>query len=437
MTTTIEFSIQEMFRLRPDIRNARVHSNKQVGQIAGSIDENGFVNPILVNPDGLIIAGHGRYRAAKQCGLTHVPTIIITGLTDAQERRLRLADNKIAQNAAWDMDLVKIELEAIDVAGLDLELSGFSMGEIDLLRAVKLEPEAASAAKPAVPITQLGDIWLCDDHRIGCGDVLDGVSIYALMAGERAHAAFLDPPYNVKNKGHAGGNGRIKHEEFAYASGDMDEQEFVAFLTNTLGALASVSRDGAIHFVCMDHHHVNELSHAGSTVYGKRLNIAVWVKSNAGMGSLYRSAHELVFIYRVGEESHRNNVELGRHGRNRTNVWEYASVNTFGSRSQDLEMHPTVKPTSLVADAIQDVTGRGEIVLDGFLGSGTTLIAATQTHRRAFGLEIDPGYVDVAVTRWMALTGREAILERTGESFSGMSARMTDQQVNALAGEGV
>ena len=437
MATTIEFGVQELFRLRPDIRNARVHSKKQVGQIAASIAENGFVNPILVNPDGLIIAGHGRYRAAKQCGLTHVPTITITGLTDAQERRLRLADNKIAQNAAWDMDLVKVELEAIDVAGLDLELSGFSIGEIDLLRAVKLEPEGASAAKPAVPATQLGDIWLCDDHRIGCGDVLDGVSIYALMAGERAHAAFLDPPYNVKNKGHAGGNGRIKHEEFAYASGDMDEREFTVFLTNTLGALASVSRDGAIHFICMDHHHVSELSHAGATVYGKRLNLAVWVKSNAGMGSLYRSAHELVFIYRVGEESHRNNVELGRHGRNRTNVWEYASVNTFGSRSQDLEMHPTVKPTSLVADAIQDVTARGEIVLDGFLGSGTTLIAATQTHRRAFGLEIDPGYVDVAVTRWMALTGREAVLERTGESFSAIGARMTEQQVDALVGEGV
>lgn len=243
------------------------------------------------------------------------------------------------------------------------------------------------------------------------------------MAGQYADAVFTDPPYNVRNDGHAGGNGRIKHREFAYAHGEMSEEQFTNFLRDTLGALAQASRDGAIHFVCMDHHHAGELLAAGGAVYGKRLNIAVWVKPNGGMGSFYRSRHELVFVYRVGNETYTNNVELGRHGRNRTNVWEYSSVNVFGGRSADLEMHPTVKPVAMVADAIKDVTARGDIVLDGFLGSGTTLLAATQAGRRAFGMEIDPAYVDLAVQRWTALSGEDVVLEATGESFDEVTRR--------------
>jgi DNA modification methylase len=418
MVSVIEFGNTGIGCLRPDIRNARSHSNKQIAQIAASIAENGFVNPILINPEHLIIAGHGRFRAAKQLGLSTVPTITIKGLSDAQERRLRLADNKIAQNASWDMDLVKIELAAIETAGLDLALTGFSVGEIDVLRSINFEPELSIASLPQDPVTQSGDIWICGEHRVGCGDLLDGTSLRRLMNGAQADAVICDPPYNVKIAGHAGGNGRIKHREFSQASGEMSVPQFTEFLEKTLGAMASVSRDGAIHFVCMDHHHADELISAGSRVYGKRLNIVVWVKSNAGMGAMYRSKHELVFVFRVGEASHLNNIELGKHGRNRTNVWEYSSVNTFGARSEDLALHPTVKPTPLYADAIKDVTKRGDIVLDGFLGSGTLILAATHTRRRAFGLEIDPAYVDVALGRWMALTGEEPILERTGQKFS-------------------
>lgn len=424
--TTIEYGVKEIWQIRPDPRNARTHSKKQVSQIAASIAENGFVNPILINPAGVVIAGHGRLRAARQQGMTKVPTITVTGLSEAQERRLRLADNKIASNAGWDPDLLKIELAAIEAEGLDLELTGFSIGEIDVLRGVKIEPELQHYTPSGNAVSRLGDIWICDENRIACGDLLDGSSLYALMAGERAAAAFTDPPYNVSNVGHAGGNGKIQHREFAYAKGDMTPAEFSTFLTSTLGAMAAVSRDGAVHFVCMDHAHAGELIAAGETVYGKRLNIAVWVKSNAGMGSLYRSKHELVFVYRVGDASHLNNVELGKHGRNRPNVWEYSSVNTFGARSEDLELHPTVKPIQLVADAIQDVTRRGDIVLDGFLGSGTTLLAAVRTHRRAFGLEIDPAYVDLAITRWAALTGQEPILESTGQTFAEVAASRLD-----------
>jgi DNA modification methylase len=239
-----------------------------------------------------------------------------------------------------------------------------------------------------------------------------------LMAGVKADAAFLDPPYNVKINGHVGGSGKIKHREFAYASGEMSGTEFTTFLRETLGACAQVSRDGAVHFVCMDHPHIEELTEACAFVYGQRLNMCVWVKSNAGMGGLYRSQHELVFVYRVGVAAHRNNIQLGKHGRNRTNVWEYASVNAFGSRADDLALHPTVKPASMVADAMRDVTRPGEVVLDAFLGSGTSLIAAERCGRVFRGLDIDPIYVDVALTRWMAMTGVEPVHCASGKTFS-------------------
>jgi DNA methylase len=222
--------------------------------------------------------------------------------------------------------------------------------------------------------------------------------------GAQVGAAFLDPPYNVPINGHANAKGR--HREFAMASGEMTDDAFRAFLTETLGAAAQVSRDGAVHFVCMDWRHMDDVCAVGRGIYGDLLNLCVWNKSNAGMGSLYRSKHELVFVYKVGSAPHFNAVELGRHGRNRTNVWDYASVNSLaGSRREDLALHPTVKPTALVADALQDVTRRGERVLDVFLGSGTTLIAAERCGRRFCGIDIDPAYVDVAVDRWVAMTG--------------------------------
>lgn len=421
----IVFGHSEVRALKPYKGNARSHPDRQIKQIAASISANGFVSPILINPQGVIIAGHGRLLAAKKLGIDRVPTITVSGLSEAQERALRLADNKIAQNAVWDVDLVRVELAAIDASGLNLELTGFSVGELDTIAAATIDPDDDHVpAVPADPVSQAGDIWVCGESRVGCGDLLDSVSLVALMRSEKADAAITDPPFNQKIVGHVGGKGRIKHNEFAYASGEMSADEFTGFLRAGLGAAAAVSKEGAVHFVFMDHHHVEELGAAARAVYGARLNICVWSKSNPGMGSLYRSAHELVFVYRVGSKPHRNNVELGRHGRNRTNIWEYRSVNTFGgSRQQDLALHPTVKPTMMIADAIRDVTKHVEIVLDCFLGSGTTLLAAELTGRRCFGLEIEPGYVDVAVTRWMNMTGAEATLEETGETFSKVARR--------------
>ena len=401
--------------LTPDARNARTHSKKQVDQIAASIRAFGFTNPILIDADSGVIAGHGRLRAAKALGLAEVPTIILPHLDEGQKRALRLADNKIALNAGWDLDLLKVELG--ELASLDLEidvsLTGFSAGEIDVVLAGSPDPDdEVIPAAPATPRARPGDIWALGEHRVGCGDGRDLDFLRAVVGeGEAIDAAFLDPPYNVKINGNVNAKGR--HSEFSMASGEMSEAAFRQFLTDTLGACVKVSRDGAVHFVCMDWRHMAPLQAVGDFLYGDLINLCVWNKSNAGMGSLYRSKHELVFVYRVGKAPAFNAVELGRHGRNRTNVWDYASVNSFrGSRREDLALHPTVKPTAMVADALSDVTRQGDRVLDIFLGSGTTLLAAERTKRRFRGLDIAPAYVDIALERWSNLTGQEPRLER-------------------------
>jgi DNA modification methylase len=400
--------------LIPDPRNARTHPKRQIDQIRTSIEAFGFTNPILADPEGHIIAGHGRLQAVRLMGLAELPVITLSGLSETQKRTLRIADNKIALNASWDLEILQLELGelgSIDV-DIDITLTGFSTGEIDVILTPGVDPDDEVIPQvPATPRTKLGDIWILGDHRVGCGDGRDAEFLQRVIGqGARVDAAFLDPPYNVRIGGHAVSAGR--HREFAMASGEMSEAEFRSFLTDTLGSAARVSRDGAVHFVCMDWRHMDDVSAVGRAVYSERLNLCIWNKSNAGMGSLYRSKHELVFVYRVGTAPHLNMVELGKHGRNRTNVWDYASVNSLrGNRREDLALHPTVKPTGLVADAIMDVTRRGDLVLDLFLGSGTTLLATDRTERRFRGLDIDPAYVDVAIERWSARTGLEPRLE--------------------------
>lgn len=400
-------------QLFPDPGNARAHSKVQVSQIVTSIKTFGFTNPILIDETGVIIAGHGRLLAAKEMKLAEVPTIELSHLSAAQKKALRLADNKIALNASWDVDQLKIELaeiQGLDIS-LDLTLTGFSTGELDVhFQGEDDLTDDHIPDLPANPRAKLGDIWLCGDHRIGCGDGRD-IQFLTSVVGEgvKIDAAFLDPPYNVKINGHANAKGR--HKEFAMASGEMTDQEFRNFLAESFSVCAQISREGAVHFICMDWRHMADVAAAGSTIYHALLNLCVWNKSNAGMGSLYRSKHELVFVYRVGATTHFNSVELGKHGRNRTNVWDYASVNSLqGSRKDELAFHPTVKPIALVADALKDVTKRGDLVLDIFLGSGTTLLAAERSGRIFRGTEIDPAYVDVAIVRWEAMTGRQARL---------------------------
>jgi len=405
----LEVVYRSTSELTPDPRNARTHSKKQIKQIAVSIQAFGFTNPILADPEGILIAGHGRLRAARELGLDKVPVITLDGLSEPRKKVLRLADNKIALNAGWDMEILKLELAEISVPEIDIDLSltGFSSGEIDVILTDSEDPDdEVIPPVPEEPEVQTGDIWQLGEHRIGCGDGRDLAFLQKVVGeGSKIDCAFLDPPYNVKINGHANAQGR--HREFAMASGEMQTGEFRSFLKDTLGPCTKVSRDDAVHFVCMDWRHMDDVSAAGADIYGGLLNICVWNKSNAGMGSLYRSKHEMVFVYRVGETTHTNNVELGRHGRNRTNVWDYASVNSMrGSRREDLALHPTVKPVAMVADAICDVTARGDLVLDIFLGSGTSLIAAERVGRRFRGIDIDPAYVELAMRRWSDITGK-------------------------------
>lgn len=410
--------------LKPYKNNARTHSKKQVKQIAASIAQFGFVNPVLLDEEDYMIAGHGRVAAAKEIGLQTVPTIKIAHLTPEQIKAYRLADNKLAELAGWDDDILKIEFQHLQELAdvLDLTVTGFEVAEIDIL--LGNDDKAAEADAPfddlvkTEPVSRPGDLWLLGNHKILCGSALDANDYARLMGGEQAQLIFTDPPYNVRVKD-ISGLGKHKHAEFAMASGEMDRAEFLAFLGTALCHMADHSTDGSIHFVCMDWRHIEELVAAGREVYSELKNICVWAKDNGGMGSLYRSQHEFVAVFKNGTAPHVNNIQLGKHGRYRTNLWKYAGQNTFhAGREDDLAAHPTVKPTALVADAILDCSTPAGIVLDPFGGSGTTILAAESTGRHARLIELEPVYVDVAIRRWQKMTGKDAVHADTGKTFA-------------------
>lgn len=409
--------------LRPSPRNARTHSKAQIKQIAASIKEFGFTNPVLIDEAQTILAGHGRVEAAKLLKLEEVPVVRIEHMSEAQKRAYVIADNQLALNAGWDEAILAVEFESLTDLDFDVSLTGFEMGEIDrLIGSLDLTgsegeaPIPSPAAGPA--ITQLGDIWQIGSHRLICGDALKPETYDRLLEGDKADLVFTDPPYNVPIGGHVSGLGKKTHDEFAMASGEMSRPEFERFLRLAFAQLARVSQNGSIHFVCMDWRHMREVLDAADGVYAELKNLCVWAKSNGGMGSLYRSQHELVFVFKSGTKAHINNVSLGKHGRNRTNVWSYAGANAFSeTRADDLAMHPTVKPLDLVKDAILDCSNRGGIVLDAFAGSGTTLLAAHETGRIGYGIELDPAYCDVILKRFLA-AGIDAQLIGSDVAFS-------------------
>jgi DNA modification methylase len=431
-TRNLHIEQRALDTLKRNPRNARTHSKRQIKAIAESVKTFGFTNPLLIDDAGLILAGHGRFEAARLLGLPEVPTIKITDLTMEQKRAYVLADNKLAERAGWDREILALELGELALllpeVGLSIDLTGFEVPEIDILMAEIEEEKAASrddmvGSTPKTPVARAGDLWILGRHRLLCGDTRDPAVLARLLTGERADMVFTDPPYNVPVDGHVMGNGRVTHPDFAMASGEMSSREFTDFLRQVLTAAKDVSRDGALHFVCMDWRHIGELIEAGKQVYRSLKNICVWAKNNGGQGSLYRSQHELIAVFKVGDGEHINNVELGRYGRNRSNVWHYAGVNTFkAGRDEELASHPTVKPVALVADAIKDVTRRHAIILDLFGGSGTTLIAAERTGRRARLVEIEPRYVDVTVQRFQTLTKADAVHGETGKTFSEVMA---------------
>ncbi|PKB14124.1 DNA modification methylase [Novosphingobium kunmingense] len=419
--------------LKPHPDNPRTHSKDQVRKIAASIKRFGFRNPVLVDDEYQVIAGHGRLLAAAELRLTRVPVIQLSGMSEAERRAYIIADNRLAECAGWDEERLASELAAIASFDpeFDLALTGFDGGALERLLDQAISGPTGIDAEPeidsSVPlVSQIGDIWTLGNHRLIVGDARDPSVLDALMAGDEAQMIITDPPYNVPINGHVCGLGKVRHAEFAMAAGEMSEAQFQAFLESTLGNMARVSRDGSIHFVFMDWRHMKELLAAGDAVYDELKNLVVWAKDNGGMGAFYRSKHELVFVFKKGKAKHVNNFELGQHGRYRTNVWEYPGISSVGhDRDDQLAMHPTVKPVALIADAIRDCSKRGGIVLDAFGGSGTTLIAAEETGRKARLVEIDPRYADVIIRRWQAMTGKQAINVGCDLPFSELEPRQS------------
>jgi len=414
-------------RLRPLGRDTRKHPPGQIRKLKASIEQFGFVVPTVIDEMDRVVAGWGLVLAAGKLGLKQVPAVTLSGLGEADLRSLRLALNRLGEDSSWGMDALALELsDIIELGGdIDLQLSGFEMGEIDGLldgNRAEEEDEIPVADEDSDPVTRPGDIWVLGPHRILCADARDLVSYERLLGDERAQMVFADPPYNVPICGNVSGLGSVRHGEFAMASGEMSPPEFEDFLRVSLGQSARYSVDGAVHFICMDWRHLYELLAATKKIYSACKNLCVWNKTNAGMGSLYRSKHELVFVFKVGTAPHINNVGLGKHGRNRTNVWDYAGQNILSGSKGKLSLHPTVKPVALVADAIRDCSDRQGIILDPFGGAGTTLVAAERTGRRARLIEIGPRYVDVTVRRWQMLTGGIALNASTDEPFARDSA---------------
>jgi DNA modification methylase len=409
--------------------NPRVHTTKQIDQIARSIQTFGFNVPVLIDSNSQVIAGHGRVLACKDVGFTDVPAVRVNHLSPTQIQAFTIADNRLTENGSWDERLLGEQLKILSEADLDfsLDVIGFEVAEIDLfIENLTSNPEGTSdpgdtlPAVSAIRVSEVGDVWVLGKHRVLCGNAVSRRTYEVLMNSQKADMVFTDPPYNVPISGHVSGNGRHTHREFVMGTGEMSEDEFNRFLRDIFTELARFSQDPSLHYICMDWRHMMELLEAGQSAFSELKNLCVWVKDNAGLGSFYRSQHELIFVFQKGA-SPQNNVQLGRFGRSRTNIWRYPGANSFARTSQEgdlLAMHPTVKPVALVADAILDCTSRGDVVLDPFLGSGTTVIAAERTGRVCYGMELDPAYIDTIVRRWQRFTTQSAVHLKTGQSFN-------------------
>ncbi len=401
------------------------HPKKQIKKLKRNIPQFGFLVPILIDENKTIIAGIARVLAAKELSMKSVPAIKVEHMTEEDILAFRIADNRISEDSDWDVENLSLAFKFLDIAGFGLDLTGFDAPEIDLHFELIDNPVEDEEADQ-IPVTKdiearvsIGDLWKLGEHMLFCGSALDPIVYRYLLDDGISHAIITDPPYNVPINNHVCGKGEIKHAEFKMASGEMTSEEFVEFLTKFLASATEYCADGALVYCFMDWRHLNELHIAALNSTLKQLNLCVWKKTNAGMGSFYRSQHELIAIYKKGAASHQNNIELGKHGRNRTNVWEYPSVNSMDpSRKGDLALHPTVKPVAMIADAMRDCSKRGQIILDPFAGSGTTIIAAEMAGRIARCIELDPHYCDVILSRFEAFTGEKPMKLSGSDTFS-------------------
>ena len=425
-SSSLQFKISPIDSLVEYARNPR-KNDAVVDRMVSCIKEFGFRIPIVAKSDGTVVDGHLRLKAARKLGMKDVPVVIADDLSDAQIKAFRLLANQSANWAEWDEELLKLEFEDLKNADFDLELTGFDLNEIEkFLRNDDVQEddfEETQIAEDQSIITKPGDLWLLGEHRLLCGDSTKSDNVQKLMNSDIADMVFTDPPYNVQVS-RISGKGSTKHDEFSMASGEMSEAEFVEFLEKIFSNLTAFSKNGSIHYVCMDWKHIYEIISAGREKYSEFKQLCVWNKGSGGMGSFYRSQHELIFVFKNGTEKHTNNFELGQFGRNRTNVWDYAGMNSFSAENRDdlLKVHPTVKPLRLVADAILDCSNHGEIILDLFGGSGTTLIACEETNRKCRMMEFEPKYCDVIIKRWQKNTGQQAIHAEFGRNFDELEA---------------
>jgi DNA modification methylase len=388
-----------------------------------------WTNPILIDESGTILAGHGRLEAARRLGMAEAPTLTISGLDDSEKRAVVIADNRLPERAVWDFDLLKGHFAELIKVDFEVELTGFSTGEIDLLidsPSTDAGPDPAddpsSFAVDGPAVSRPGDIWELGRHRLVCADARRLASYELLMRGDFAEMVVADPPYNVKIDGHAMGRGKTRHREFPMASGEMSQGDFTSFLADYMGCAIAFSRGGSIHYHFMDWRHLPELLSAARPLYAEWKNLLVWNKTNAGQGSFYRSQHELIGVFKNGDAPHVNNFGLGANGRYRTNVLTYPGVNSLHpARSGDLMLHPTVKPIALIADLIRDCSRRRGLILDPFAGSGATILAAERTGRAARAIELDPLYVDVAIRRFEKIVGASAVHCPTKLSFADLA----------------
>jgi DNA modification methylase len=421
--------------LHPNPRDPRIYSAQETKRVTRAIRQFGPL-PIVVSAGGVVLSGNIWLEAAKAAGYEEAPVVVADHLTPAEADAFMLANVRLVERGEWDKSKLGEILRDLTLQELDfeIEVTGFDIGEIDLciegLGETDEQRDLADELPPKGPaVTCPGDLWLLGDHRLICGDALSPANYRTLMAGELAAITLADPPFNVKIAGNVSGLGAVKHADFIMASGEMSEGEFTAFLIQALDLAAANSLDGSLGFFFMDWRHTHELTLAGRRAYDGLLNICVWAKTNAGMGSLYRSQHELVFVFKKGAAAHRNNVRLGKYGRSRSNVWRYPGANSFGRGGEEgdlLALHPTVKPVTLLVDVLLDASARGDLVLDPFMGVGSTMIAAERVGRRARGIELDPAYVDTAVRRWQRWSGEQAQLEVTGQSFAEVEAERAE-----------
>jgi DNA modification methylase len=414
--------------VKPNPRNSHRHSQEQIEKLARNISIFGFLIPIVTNSRGEIICGHARYAAAELAGIREVPTILVEHLSPEQLQAFGIAENRLV-SMDWDDPQLAVQLK--EISGLDLGLTledlGFETPQLDALMVDvngprSQTPDPADALPPITEetVTKLGDLWELGPHRLYCGDAKEEESYSVLMGRKRAAMVFSDPPWNIAVEGNISGLGRVKHKNFIQGSGELSPLEYLEFLTKSFTLLAKHSTDGSLHYLCSGAKQIGAFLAAGAKTYSQFLNLIVWDKGVGAMGGLYRHACEFILLFKNGIGRSRNNVVLGRYGRNRTTVWRYPGMASF-ARAKDegnlLAEHPTSKPRRLVSDAILDCTARGDVVLDAFAGSGTLLVAAESVGRVGFAIELDPRFVDVSVRRWQRFTGQQATHAASGRSF--------------------